>query len=640
MRPSLFCAWLLALLIAPQASAQTSPSQLDPILREPLISKEVVAFQLSRYLMQRVPRSPSPTSAPEWTRDAKEIRRKLLSTVLRGWPRDWTELPLGSEDRGLVAGSGDGYRIRKLRLEVIPGFHIAALLYEPEGVGERAPAILNVNGHIYGKGKEIEYKQKRCINQAKQGIYALNLDWLYFGELEHEENQHWFGAHLDLVGANGIGLFYLAMKKGLDYLYEHPQVDRDRIGMTGLSGGGWQTILLSALDERVRAAAPVAGHSSLVSRLEDFGPGDIGDWEQKGSDLLSEFEYTHFTALIAPRPLLQIHNAEDIFRSHRVKPGTFDALAPVWDLYGAGSDFLFHENFDPADHNYQLDNRLQAYRFFADRFGLQSVENEVPVGPELKTAAELKVGLPPGNLTILGIAKKLAARIEREEIPAATAERGSWARERRGVLRETLRHRPVSVHHAWFQKGTRMRGLDSRSYRFDFDDGLSATGVLLQAVDEGADRRPAAILLHDEGKSATAGAASERVNKGERVLVADLIFTGDSTLPGRAPERNIQVLAAVGERPLGIEAAQLVALADWLGGDVTLETHGMRSQVIGLAASALSPSSFSDVYVHDGIKTLSHLLDEPVRHPDAPDLFCFGLLRHFDLDRLATIADN
>ena len=65
-----------------------------------------------------------------------------------------------------------------------------------------------------------------------------------------------------------MGLFYLAMRKGLDYLYQHPNVDRARIGVTGLSGGGWQTIVLSALDERVRLAVPVAGYSSLVSRIE------------------------------------------------------------------------------------------------------------------------------------------------------------------------------------------------------------------------------------------------------------------------------------------------------------------------------------------------------------------------------------
>lgn len=629
-----------SLVLSVPAGAQTRASQVQPILDEPLISNEVVKFQLGRYLMDRVPKPPSPATAEEWTRDAGIMREKLLATILRGWPPEWVQHPMRTEDRGLVSVPGDGYRIRKLRFEVVPGFYIAALLYEPTQARQPSPAILNVNGHIYGQGKEIEYKQKRCINQAKQGIFALNLEWLYFGELTHPENQHWFGAHLDLVGANGIGLFYLAMKRGLDYLHEHPGIDRDRIGMTGLSGGGWQTVLLSALDERVRAAVPVAGHSSLVSRIEDFSPGDIGDWEQKGTDVLSEFEYAHFTAMIAPRPLLQIHNAEDIFRSHRVKPATFDALIPIWDLYGAREDFEFHENFDPADHNYQLDNRLQSYRFFAKHFGLPAVERELPVGAEFRNADELEVGLPEDNLTILGIARKLAARIEREEIPRDAAARRSWAGDQRRILRETLRYERVGLDRAWFLTGTRMKGLDTRSYRFDFENGLSATGVVFHAIDDYPGVRPTSIILHDEGRAAAAEMVSERINRGERVLAADLIFTGDASLPGRAPERNVQVLAALGERPLGIEVAQLLALADWLGTDTRLETYGVRSQITALAAVALSPDSFSTVACNDGIHSLAELLEAPVRHPDAPDLFAFGLLRHFDIDRLATIAAN
>lgn len=629
---------VLALGGAFQAGAQTRASQLEPLLGAPLISSEVVSYQLSRYLMDRVPPAPSPASADEWTRDAGRIRADLRSTILRGWPQDWVERPLSVEDRGLVDSTGPGYGIRKLRIEVIPGLYMAALLYEPEGAVKPAPAILNVNGHIYGMGKEIEYKQRRCINQAKRGIFALNLDWLYFGELTHEENQHWFGAHLDLVGANGIGLFYLAAKRGLDYLYAHTDIDRSRIGMTGLSGGGWQTVLLTALDERVSAAVPVAGHSSLVSRIEDFGPGDIGDWEQKGTDLLSNSEYTHLTALIAPRPLLQIHNADDIFRSHRVKPGTFDALAPIWELYGAGEDFRFHENFDPADHNYQADNRVQAYRFFADQFGLAEVGGDLPVGAELKSAAELEVGLPMDNLTILGIARKLAARVEREGPPSGERERAAWAEERREVLHETLRYSPVQVDRAWFLSGTRMRGLDTRSYRFDFDNGLSATGMMLAAIASEPGSRPATILLHDEGRSAAADAVASRVNRGERVLAANLVFTGDATLPGDRPERNVQVLAAIGERPLGIEVAQLLALSEWLGRGARLETYGMRSQVIARSAAALSPGAFSEVVARDGLQTLKELLDRPVSHPEAPDLFCFSLLRHFDLDLLKVIA--
>lgn len=636
--PDLALAAALLVLPAPQAASQTRASQLEAILREPLVSQDVVEYQLSRYLMERVPAAPRPATAEQWTRESGRIRARILETILGGWPAEWVSAPLAVQERGLVEGTGPGYRIRKLRMEVVPGLWIAALLYEPEGATERAPAILNVNGHIYGMGKEIEYKQKRCIHQAKQGIYALNLDWLYFGELAHPENQHWFGAHLDLVGANGIGLFYLAARKGLDYLHGHPGVDSGRIGMTGLSGGGWQTVLLSALDERVRAAVPVAGHSSLVSRIEDFGPGDIGDWEQKGTDLLSEFEYTHLTALIAPRPLLQIHNADDIFRSHRVKPGTYDALAPVWDLYGAGADFLFHENFDPADHNYQADNRLQAARFFAERFGLPVPGREEPAGSELRTADELAVGLPSDNLTILGLARTLAARIEREPIPEDAAERRKWAAARREVLRTTLRYRPAKVERGWFVAGTRMKGLDSRSYRFDLDCGLSATGVLLSAIGQAPDPRPSTLLLHDGGKAAAAAAAAERVNRGGRVLAADLIFTGDATLPGDRPERNVQVLAAIGERPLGVQAAQLLALAAWLGPGARLEAHGARSQVAALAAAALSPESFSEVVHEGGLETLEEILEAPVSHLEAPDLFCLGLLRDFDIDSLAAIA--
>ena len=91
------------------------------------------------------------------------------------------------------------------------------------------------------------------------------------GELNQKENEHWFGAHMDLVGVHELGLFYLAMRRGLDYLDEHANVDRSRLGVTGLSGGGWQTIVLSSLDERVAAAAPVAGFSSILRRSKFAG---------------------------------------------------------------------------------------------------------------------------------------------------------------------------------------------------------------------------------------------------------------------------------------------------------------------------------------------------------------------------------
>ena len=68
------------------------------------------------------------------------------------------------------------------------------------------PAILNVNGHVGPVGKAAEYKQKRCINFAKRGVVALNLEWIGYGELSAPENKHSYAGHLDLVGANAVGL--------------------------------------------------------------------------------------------------------------------------------------------------------------------------------------------------------------------------------------------------------------------------------------------------------------------------------------------------------------------------------------------------------------------------------------------------
>ena len=193
--------------------------------------------------MNHVAPPPTATSAQQWTAEANRLRQHLLNDVVfHGWPKDWVSSPPKFEDLGIIEG-GEGYRIRKLRFEIVPGFQSTALLYEPTNMQGKVPAVLNVNGHVGAPGKSIEYKQKRCINLAKHGMLALNLEWLAFGELSSPENLHWFGAHLDLVGMNGVGLFYLAMRRGLDYLYDHPQVDRNRLAVTGLSGGGWQTIV-------------------------------------------------------------------------------------------------------------------------------------------------------------------------------------------------------------------------------------------------------------------------------------------------------------------------------------------------------------------------------------------------------------
>jgi len=622
---------VLLLLCAARASAQTEPRQLVSILEEQVQAPEVTAYQLRLYVLDKITRLPSPASAGQWTAEAKRLRQHLLNNVVfHGWPKEWVEAPPRFEDLGPIP-SGKGYRMRKLRYQIVPGFQSTAILYEPETRTGKAPAILNVNGHVGAPGKAVEYKQKRCINQALRGIISLNLEWLGCGELYAKENEHAFGAHLDLVGANEVGLFYLAMRRGLDYLDTHPAVDRSRIGMTGLSGGGWQTIMLSALDERIAAAAPVAGHASFLSRLERMT--DIGDIEQNPADLFASIDYAHLAAMRAPRPTLLIYNAEDncCFRAPYVKRENFDAVLPFFRLYGKEDALSWHENIDPSDHNYQLDNRQRSYQFFGKHFGLSAEGEEIPVGAEVKTPDELAVGLPKENLSILGLARKLAATAPRPSSPSAD------------LLKETVRFRPVEVQRAWIAGNTKRKGLETLSYRLEFSNELSAAGTWLKTI-ASPEYAPVTVVLADGGRKTSSAEISARVNRGEQVLALDLLFTGEM-VPGQRGAGFVNVLSTFGERALGIQAAQLLAAGRWIGKvsgqrRVRVEASGMRTQVIALTAAALGHGVFSEIVVRNGIASLRHLLDGPVEARTAPELFCLDLYKQFDIDGLARLAST
>ncbi len=242
---------LAGILLQPwdRSCAQTTmlPSITDTLQKSsPIEPTPVTQFQLERYLMARLPPLPAPSTSQQWATEEAALREHILNEVaFHGWPREWIDAAPHFEQVGIIE-SGRGYKIRKLRYEIVPGFMSTALLYEPDKISGRAPAILNFIGHE-PEGMAVEYEQKRCINFAKRGIVALNLGWMEFGNLSQPYNAHDYAADLDLVGSNAFGLFYLAMKRGLDYLAASPEVDPSQIGATGLSGGGWQTVVISAL---------------------------------------------------------------------------------------------------------------------------------------------------------------------------------------------------------------------------------------------------------------------------------------------------------------------------------------------------------------------------------------------------------
>jgi dienelactone hydrolase len=639
---------------APPTSAQADTKLVAPWLQRSLQSEAVVAEELRHLVQAHVPPLRLPPNAAQWTTEAERLRARELEVIYHGWPQSWIDSPAKFEEVGTL--EGHGYRIRKLRYEVVPGMYSAALLYEPERFSGKLPAVLNLHGHGPG-GKAVEHKQKRCINEARRGMLALSLEWLGFGELDSPENDHSFAGHLDLVGANGLGLFYLEMRRGLDYLYNDPRVDRSRIAVTGLSGGGWQTIVLSSLDPRVFAAIPVAGFSSLTTAIEH--PEYAGDdAEQNASDFRQGIDYAQLAAMRAPRPTLLIYNAEDdcCFRAGVVKQGVFFDIQPFFKLFSQEQNFQWHENFQPGTHNYQRDNREALYGFLNTVFGLKTsaVEDE-DTDREVRGYDDLVVGLPKDNLTILGLARKLADSNQKR------GEQTSSAAAKRELLRSVTRYRPVNVEHARVIDSIAAKGVESYAYRFEFSNGLSATGVLFRAL-ETRDDASAAILVWDEGMKATADDVSNLASSGKRVLALEPLFFGQN-IPGAGDlgvSSYSQMLNGLGERPLGLETAQIEAVAEWLNtglqhgsptpgsafatrtasSPITLITSGPRSQAVGLTAAALEPQLFSSVEARHSIPSLQYVLQHPLKYSEVPELMCLDLLRNFNFDVLASLAGS
>jgi hypothetical protein len=635
------CAILLCILLATAglARAQAISDTVAPLLEKPVQPTAVTAFQLQTYMMKHITKPVAPATGEQWTAEAQKLRNHILEDIAyHGWPQEWINSAPHFEQTDVIE-TGRGYRLRKFRYEIVPGFESTAVLYEPDKISGRVPAILNLVGHD-PLANAVEYEQKRCINFAKQGILALSLGWPGFGELGQTENSHDFGGHLDLVGANSLGYFYLIMRRGLDYLATLPQADPKRLGVTGLSGGGWQTIILSALDERVNVMVEVAGFGSLESNLTR--PTDTQEVEENATDLTQGFDYPFLVALRAPRPTLLIHNEQDdcCFLAPLVKPFVYDQNVPFFKLYNAGGAFRWHENIDPGTHNYQLDNRQQAYAFFAEFFHLAPVTKEIPSDSDILTPEQFAGSLPKDNLTTAGLARKLAAQIHRGEIPAAGNEREAWVKSQREQLKSVIRYSPVSVTGPWKLISTKRPGLQSLAYRFDFSNSLSATGIWVAGNHVAADA-PMTIVLNDKGYKGSAQNVADRVNRGEQVLALEPLFFGSTTPDDPDPAYWEMLVASSGDRPLGLEVGQLIGVAKHFHAgqhQIRVETVGIRSQVVALAAAAIEPELFSEIYSNDAMTSLSYLLDTPVPYRNAPDLFCLDLYKYFDIDRLTVLA--
>jgi predicted amidohydrolase/dienelactone hydrolase len=631
------------LLETPAAAAPRSvKAALASILGRRIISPQLTQMEHRNYVEARTPRVPRARNKADWDKHAQRLRDALLDQVVfRGQAKAWRDAALRVEWLETIPG-GPGYRIKKLRYEALPGVWIPALLYEPEKMEGKVPVVLNVNGHD-PKGKAADYKQIRCINLAKRGMLALNLEWLGMGQLRTGNWEHYRMNQIDLCGSSGLAPFYLCMKRGLDVLLALDHADSERVAVTGLSGGGWQTILLSALDTRVKLANPVAGYGSFRTGAWAL---NLGDSEQSPCDLATLADYTHLTALLAPRPTLLTYNARDdcCFVAAHALPPLLDAAAPFFRLYGKEAFLRTHVNHDPGTHNYDRENRQAFYRMVGDHFYAGAPEfsaEEIPSSGEVKNPEELFVKLPADNGDFHTLALALCRNLPRQSVlPSALAEARQWQQTQQSRLREIVRTKSYQV--SALRAGSEVTGEVRATYWWlRLENAWTVPAVELVRGGRATAAKGTAILVVDEGRRAARAAAERLLAAGQRVLAIDPYHFGESQMEAPAPFALF--IAAAGDRPLGIQASQVVACARWLlaehpGNPPSMVALGPRASTVALVAAVLEDKAISRLELHDCLGSLKEVIEQNRRVDEMPEMFCFGLLEAFDIKHLAALA--
>ena len=621
-------ALVLAALSLFSSLVAAAPGDVAALLAHPILAPTLPLAEVRAYTAGRVPAMPAIPTLNDWKSFAARTRRDVLDQIVfRGdTARAWRAATTRVEWLDPIPG-GPGYTIRKLRYEALPGLWIPALLYQPDAVSGKIPVHLAVNGHDKD-GKAAPYKQLRCINLAKRGIASLNVEWFAQGQLRTDGFAHYRMNQLDLCGVSGLAPFYLALSRALDALLALPYADPTRVAVSGLSGGGWQTIMLSALDPRVTLTNPVAGYSSFATRAEF--PSDLGDSEQTPNDLATLVDYTHLTAFLAGRSALLTFNAKDncCFASDHALSPLLAAAEPIFQLYGHPERLRSHVNVDPGTHNFEVDNRQAFYRMVGDTFFPSDPRysaDEIVSEAELKTAADLTVPLPADNLDFHQLA--LAAAKDLPRPGAATRE----------TLASVVHYQAHAV--TATPVGTETRDTTIATYwKLRVGDTWTVPVVVLTR----GTPRGTTVLVADAGRSSAVARTAALLAAGQRVLAVDPFYFGESKIKERDFLYALLV-AATGDRPLGLQSSQLAAVGRWArtafpSASVALESIGPRLGLAALVATALEPTAIATLRQTDALSSLHEVIRQDGSVDQFPELFCFGLLEAVDVPQLTALA--
>lgn len=330
------------------------------------------------------------TTLKEWQDRLPRLKREYLDMLgLHPLP---ARTPLHATITGTVVR--DTVAIDKLHFQSKPGLYVTGNLYRPRDNTKRLPTILYVCGHS-GRGRDGNKTafQDHGMWFARNGYVCLVIDTLQLGEIPGKHHgtynlERWWWHSLGYTPAgvecwNGI--------RAIDYLVSRPDVDADKIGVTGISGGGAVTIWIAAADERVKVAVPVSGMSDLQSYVSNKVVN--GHCDCMFLVNLYGWEWTTIAALIAPRPMLFANSDNDSIFPMDGNRRIIARLREAYKMYEKPE--LVDDFVSKGGHDYRADLRIAIFRWMNKHLKgqvgeVKDAEDKPLPGKDLRVFAEDK----------------------------------------------------------------------------------------------------------------------------------------------------------------------------------------------------------------------------------------------------------
>jgi dienelactone hydrolase len=281
----------------------------------------------------------------------KALLKPQLYKALELWP-----LPAKPASKPIITPKRkfDGYTVENIAIEILPGLYINGSLYKPSKIKGKIPVILSPDGHWEHQRYRADC-QLRCATLARMGVMAYSYDLFAWGEsllqFKDEDHRRSLAQSIQILGAIRI----------LDYVSSLKETDTARIGISGGSGGGSHTVLMTSLDDRIKLSAPVVSVSSYF-----YGgcPCESGmPVHQCGGGT----DNVELAAMAAPKPQLLVSDGQDW--TANMPEHDFPYLKKMYGYYGA-ENRVENVHLPNEGHDFGPSKRFPLYRFIAKNFHL------------------------------------------------------------------------------------------------------------------------------------------------------------------------------------------------------------------------------------------------------------------------------